>query len=218
MRLLFTCLAVSVAVLGLFTSAVAPEEFEGKITFKITYSDLPDEIAGMESMLPKESTLYVKGSKTAMVQDGMTGNTIAVNNHESKTSFVLMDLMGAKYAVKSTPEDYEKAEQERNNQKITLHDETKEIAGFLCKKATVVSGDDPPMTVYYTEDLKVNSSFNFSNGLEGFPLSYSTQQSEMTLTLVATEVVKETVDDSRFEIPEGYTTMTPEELQKFTGR
>jgi GLPGLI family protein len=106
----------------------------------------------------------------------------------------------------------------KEGQKVILKEETKEILGYTCKKAIILS--DTSETVYwYTDKVK----FDFSgvdlvtSKLPGFPMEFTTYSNGMLMTFSAiniTEFVKN--QDEIFSIipPEGYIVTDEETLKK----
>lgn len=202
----------------LTTASLSQDSFEGKIVYSITYIDLPPEQESMRTMLPSTSVMFLKNSRSAIVQDGEVGKTTIVYDQERKTNFVLMDLMGQKVAIKSTEADFAEKEAKKSSQEIVYLDETKVIAGYTCHKAQISSPGQTPVTVYYTTEIPVNGSFQFSNGLKGFPLFYEINENGLSMIMTAIEVAIETVAEEQFSIPDGYDVKTSEEMRQILGR
>ena len=171
----------------------------------------------MESMLPSETIISIKGEMTRVEQSVMGGTQVVIANNKTKNSTILMDMMGQKISMEVTKEDVEKAEAEAGEPKIEYVSGTKEIAGYKCKKALVTSPDtDDEFVIYYTEKIPATSSNQYKS-LKGFPLSYEVANSGMKMTITAKDVKKEKVSSSLFEIPDGYTKMSQEDLKGMFG-
>lgn len=193
-------------------------KFEGYLTFKIDYLEVPTEVQGMESMLPQKTTMHYKGSKVRIAQDVMGGSQIVIADSEAKTSSILMDMMGQKIHIPISKEEMEKMEGEQTDPKIEHLSGTKKILGYTCKQARITdptSGD--VTTVYYTDKLKGILHQDFKD-LGGFPLEYTTSKDNIKMRLTATSVNEEKVADSMFDVPEGYTTMSQTQLQQMMGQ
>src|SRR5512136_311568 len=97
-----------VSVLVLFSmillstaSSFAQKTFEGIITYKINYPDNKFTESQM-AMFPKILTVMIKGERSRTdIQTGM-GNTIEISDYASKTKTTLLDMMGQKFAIRST--------------------------------------------------------------------------------------------------------------------
>src|SRR2546423_6890674 len=115
---------------------------EGKATFEISYPDAEEMNDQMLAMMPKESVSYFKDGKTRTEIKAGYGTTVVLSDPDKKESYVCMDMMGKKTAVKSTDEDMEKQRAEMGEYDVKLSDDTKKIAGYTCKKATVTMKKD----------------------------------------------------------------------------
>lgn len=206
-----TCLFASSSNLS------AQKQFEGKLTYTIEYIKIPDEMKGMESMLPSGMVTYIKGSKSRTEQEsGMGGQNIIIHDSEKEETMVLMDLLGQKMAIVPSAEEQKEAKVEMDKMEVELVDESKTVAGYACKKALISSPEmDFPMAVYYTEELQ-NNSVDFAK-IPGMPLEYVTELQGMKMKVVATSVEKNKVGGNLFEIPSDYEKLTGEELQKKFG-
>ncbi len=193
---------------------------EGKVNFEISYPDLPEEAKAYASMLPSEMIMYFK-KEMARVEISMgMGESVTITNSETGELIQLMDLMGNKYATKMSKEDLEENQEDAPEFEVEYSDETREIAGYTCKKA-VVSAEGSTVDVWYTEDLEVKAQSGNRNpmleNVKGFPMEYSVTQGQLTMVFSATSVEKEKVDGELFEIPDDYEIKTPEEFRSAVG-
>ena len=207
-------------IVGMFLATsinLFAQEFEGRIVYSITYPKLDNP--EMLGMLPKETTIYMKGDMTRVeANSGMGVKNITIANAKEKKATVLMDMLGQKFQMESSEADSDN-ENPYKDAKITITDETKMIAGYKCAKATVEVKDNGKVDVYFTKDLGVNSK-NASGPfkqIDGAVLEYSMTQQGMEMKFSASTVSKEKVADSKFIIPEGYKKVTRDELMKSFG-
>jgi len=95
-------------------------------------------------------------------------------------------------------------------------DEVDSVAGFLCKKAlaTFDKPDYPDMEIYYTDQIQISEPnwFNLFHELDGVLLAYETEQFGLRTRYRATLVEEAIVDDAVFDIGDGYTEVSPEEM------
>lgn len=193
----------------------AQGNFEGKIKYAISYSDLPAEMKNYEAMMPKEMTIMLKGNKSRVEQSQMMGKNVIVTDMDEKNGFVEMDMGGQKLRMNITTKEFETEENVLKN--IEYLDETKTIAGYPCKKAIVKDdGGAFLMTLFYTEKIKNQAQKEFA-GLKGFPLEYSMSQNNINMEISANEISEEKVADAVFTKSEGYQDITQEDLQKMMG-
>jgi hypothetical protein len=203
--------------------AYPQKTFEGLITYKISYPDNKFTESQM-AMFPKILTVAIKGEKSRTdIQTGM-GNTIEISDYALKTKTTLLDMMGQKFAIRSTWEEIQKEMESEAKGQVTLTPETKTIAGYNCKKATVTvddKGTKYTFDVYYTGDLGPKAA-NFDNpvykDIDGVLLEFAMQTPQFTMKFSATSVEKKSISAKDFEIPADYTLTTKEELRsKFGG-
>lgn len=206
-----------------FQFALAGDKIkEGKVTFEITIDNAEEMNDQMLAMMPKEMVVYFKGDNSRGEMDMMGGKVITITDGKTGESTSCMDIMGKKQAIKSTKEDAEKEREKLGEYEVKHSDETKEIAGYKCKKATVVFKDPEksgPIDIWYTDELEASNSAKYSwKGIDGYMMEFSVNQKGMGMKFTCTEVKKQEVKDDMFKIPEGYTVMTQEEVMKQYGR
>lgn len=214
-KLIIAFVAVAMAL-----PTLAQKKFEGTIKFALSYEDLPAEMAAMEAMLPDEMTTVIKGEKSRLEQSmGMGMTSVTITDMKKGSGVLLMDMMGKKIAMEMSKEEFEKMDKKKASEKkpeFKYTDETKEIAGYKCKKALIVMEGAGEMEVFYSEELPSGANKQFE-GLKGFPLEYKIAQGPMKIKVTATSVAQEKVSAKLFEIPDGYDKMSFEEFQKQMG-
>ena len=212
-------------ILLFFVSAalVAGKPFDGVITYKISYPDSKFSEAQL-NMFPKVMTVSVKGSKARTEMNVGGGLVVEILDHVAKTKIALINMMGQKFAIKSTAEEIEKENAEQPKGTVNVTNDTKNIAGYNCKKAIVTTDEDGVKTtfeVWFTEELGGKDA-NFDNPLykdiNGVMMEFIIKTPQITMKLSATSVEKKAVSAKDFEIPTDYTLTTQEELKsKFGG-
>lgn len=215
---------LSLSLVALFASpAFAQKNIkEGQITFDISYNDLPDEMKGFESMLPKEMNMFFNKDFVRVEMPTGMGSSVTISNKESGEVSTLVDMMGSKYVMNLNQEEQKEMADEANPEvNIEYIDEEKEIAGYKCKKAQI-SVDENEMEVWYTEEIDVKGSISPNmpdsfEQLDGFPMEYSINTGQFTMVMSVAKVDKKGIDKKMFEIPAGYKEVTPEEFQKMFG-
>ena len=193
----------------LFSSIIFAQIKEGKIQYRISYPSL-DLPAAQKAMLPTESVCYFSNNNCRSESDGIMGMKMVTIFAKGETT-MLMDLMGKKIAM--NPRDNQSVKTKTPT--ITYSDETKNIAGFVCKKATMVIDENTKMIVWCAEGITGGGSWggNFDN-LKGAPLEYTADLNGMSMTMIASKVSEEKVGKKMFDIPSDYKFMTLEDLQK----
>lgn len=188
------------------------QTFEGEITYKISYTDLPAEAEMYKAMLPQKSLIVIKNEKSVTEQNTMGIMKIKViSNTKTMKTTMLMDMMGKKIMTKDDMESKEV----KDEFEVIKTSETKSIAGYKCKKAILKTKDGMELLYWYTEDLPGYKGKNIPNtDLDGFPMEFEMKQETMGMKMSVSSVEKKTISDSVFDIPEGYEEKTPEEMQK----
>lgn len=197
--------------------------FVGIITYTMTYDGTWD--AATLAQQPKELKLTIMGNKSKLVMDLGQAMISTITNGEDSTQIVLLDVpaYGLKNYIKVTKEKLMAKEGEEPE--IKYLDETKEICGYVCKKAeyTVKDefGDAKTTVVYYSTEIN-NGSLNLGRefpGLKGFPMEYTavTDEGKITTTVTLVETKKIKVKDVDFLIPTDYTEMDDDTRKQLFG-
>ena len=224
MKILFKLL-FSLVLFSVFSLNVSSQEaFTGQIIYKLDYEGMQINDA-MKAMLPEQMTLTIKGNKSKTELKTGMGDQISIFDGNSKASVSLINMMGQKIAIKKTLDEVEIDRNKYPDLKLTLSENTKEIAGYNCRKAQIeVDATDfnglSTFTVFYTEELG-NMGINYSDPLfgqiKGVMLEYEIKTRGMLMKFKAVEVKKSEVSDDTFLIPDGYKEMTADELKKMFG-
>ena len=199
----------------LFTVGQA-QSFEGLVTYSFDYISETMDMKQYKSLLPSEELVYIKGNKSRTESESQfTGKTINIYLPDEGVTYSLMTFDTIKYAVKITHEELN----EGLNPKIKYLGEEIEILGYPCKKATMeFEGDTETDEVYYTEELPQVAS-DANRFIKGFPLKSTSHEPAQGITIVkeATSIEEKAVDDSLFEIPDGYQVISIDELEERIG-
>jgi hypothetical protein len=194
------------------------KEFKGTITYQISYPDANMSAAQLKSM-PQTMVLKLNGNKSRAELNMAEMNQVLLLDSDAKTTVVLVSVGGQKVAIKPN-----KANRPLGKEPIMeAANETKEIAGFVCKKANINFGDERskanPIEVYYSEEVGGNKIFydNEYRNLTGIPLEFKYKMQGMNMLLTAVKVEKGRVSNKEFDIPSDYKESTPEQLRQMFG-
>jgi hypothetical protein len=144
MKKLLSKIAIASILLGLTGySAVAQSKktFEGTIVYSLNFDEAGLDPASASMLQGREMIISIKGDKSKMEMDMGMMKTATISDNKAGTAVTLMDIMGQKMALKMTKEEIEKQRAEVKEPTIKYTDETKEIAGYKCKKAIAVTED-----------------------------------------------------------------------------
>jgi GLPGLI family protein len=207
-------------IFALFAFQTFAKEFKGVITYKITVegSGVTDE---MRTMMPKTMVMSIKGNKARSEMVMSMGKTISITDGDTKSTITLMDMMGQKIAIQSNYDEIMKDMAESPDVKVEVTSETKDILGYVCKKAIITNPkDETEVIVYFTEELG-SKELNFDNpqfkDINGVMLEFEIPSEMFTMHFTAVSVEKKNVEDSEFTIPDGYQIKTKEEMKGMFG-
>ncbi len=211
-------------ILFVFTTLMATaqnkgKQFKGTITYQISY---PESNLSASQLTAMPQTMVLKlneGKSRAELKMGEM-NQVLLLDSEAKTTVILIDIMGRKAAIKPRKGSDRPLGKEPI---VESANESKEIAGFVCKKANIHYGDEKskanPIEVYYSEEVGSNKIFydNEYRNLTGIPLEFRYKMQGMNMLLTATKVEEGRVANREFDIPSDYKESTPEELRQMFG-
>lgn len=178
-----------------------------------------DEDHPMAGLAPGKMTVRFKKNMFAAEMSTMgVFTTTFIANPIKKQLIQLVKV----FEIKQASIDDEKAIQAENETyKLNFKEtkDTKEIAGYKCKKVIATMADDPSIQfdVYYTEELNVSAP-NFSNPyakIKGMLMEYRLKKFGLEMTFTAIGVKKEEVPDETFELPAYYKVISKQEMDDF---
>lgn len=221
-------LVAAIMVIGISnpTHAGKDKPFTGKVTYSISYEGSQVDEA-TEGMMPKTMATYIGQGFTKNVLFTGMGKQTVIYNLETKVKTAMIDMMGQKFAIESSEGDIEEELKNLPDADIETTDETKEIAGYQCKKLIInyKDAEGKPTSegiAWFTEELEVSSEINFDlkyfQNIKGVLMEYEMDMGNSTMMkFTATEVEKKKISSKEFEIPEEYKKVTREELMNSLG-
>jgi len=153
------------------------------------------------------ATLYFNESIARQEEQGaQTGESFLITDLVANNSTSYVDFMGKKFAISMEGPMIPKIID------IKYLEETKELAGYTCKKATGSMGGQA-IEIYYTQQLKPKYC-PYQGDLNGFALAYTLAMPFGKITYTANKVLASPPPAEKMIIPEGFKKVTPMELQK----
>lgn len=204
------------------TLSLTAQITEGNVKYTIDMSSTNPEMQ-MQLAMMQGSTfeLFFQGDMTrSEMSMGSLMKIVTITDAKSEGALMLMSGMMGNSAVKMSPDDLNKGTEETPDVNVQFTEETKDIQGFKCKKAIVTDEEGTESAIWYSEEIAVNKlgQSYLNKKVPGFPLEFELNQGDMKMTMTSTEFNKKldkklakTLFDTT--IPEGYTEMTPEQLQ-----
>ncbi|MBQ3751727.1 MAG: hypothetical protein II865_10560 [Bacteroidales bacterium] len=220
------------AVIMLFgtITTFAQKPFAGTITFETTAEGTDDpNVAAQLAEMTQEVTIMGNNTKTVINQMGV--GIINITNGDYKLATTIIDIPGyGKYYIEKEDADIKKSF-ETTKLDFNYTPESKEIAGYNCKKVIIKmtdleSDEEDSMVLWVTDDLLTGNDINFSTypGLKGYPLRVEITRDvngdELTIIQTATKVTPDKkVKASNFLRPSDSTPIkdAPDELKAMFG-
>ncbi len=216
MKKIFLALSIS-----FFFTLSSCDKIGGSHEGVIEYDAAPiDANNPMASLAPSKMSLKYKDDKTCMEISAGMGLffTTVISNPETKTLTQTVKLLNKKVFHVFDSQAIEKEVAKMPAITIEQTTETKEIAGYKCKKAIVKFNDNshPPFSIYYTDAIKIadanwNSPFK---QIDGVLMEYQVDKYGMEMKFTAKTVNKIEVDDATFESPKDYKEVSQKELDE----
>jgi GLPGLI family protein len=100
---------------------------------------------------------------------------------------------------------------------VMLVDDTKQIAGFNCKKAIVSFPDSlkSPYEVFYTDEINIKNpnKANPYKDINGVLMQFIIRIDKMQLLLTASKYDSTSISDEAFKVPENYKRISKDKLK-----
>jgi len=191
---------------------------EGIITYDITYFQTEKENP-LISLLPTQMTITFKGDKAVSVFEGWMGIFSSclitdISEGENKTLIKLSDKKY--YSVSAIDEPF--IGEKIDSIYIKNLEETKDIAGYKCKKSTVkiYNPENSSFDIYYTDELNlkypnINSPFK---DIQGVLMEFQMEINSIEMKLTFNNLNTDKIHDSVFNVPEGYHNISRTEMEE----
>ena len=211
-------------------STFAQKPFAGTITFETTAEGTDDpNVAAELAEMTQEVTIMGNNTKTVINQMGV--GIINITNGDYKLATTIIEIPGyGKYYIEREEADIKKS-LETTKQEFEYTSETREIAGYNCKKVIVTVTDletdeEDSAVLWVTTELGVGDDINFYDqpGLKGYPLRTEIKTEidgeNVTLCTTATSVTPDKkIKPTMFLLPSDAKSFkdAPDELKQMLG-
>ena len=152
----------------------------------------------------------------------MSTTSISIDGND--TTLTLLDGMMGKIAMKTTLDDLDDEQRLAYTERDVelVEGESKEIAGYTCKKAIITTADENEAVVWYTEELvpAYRGGMYLFDEIPGVPLEMTSSWGKMDMKFVAFDYSKKLKKPEQLfsmEIPKGFTLRTAEEMKQMRG-
>ena len=208
-----------------FTSLFAQLD-EGHIVYDLKMESSDPEVEAQLAMVGGSSMeIFFKDQNVRQEMNiGTFQKTITITNADDGKIISLIDGMMGKFATVIDLDDESLEETEELDVEIELVEgETKEVAGYTCKKAILIDEDGNESVFWYTDEIVTlkNGGTMINDQIPGMPLEFSIVNPQVTMVLTAKEVNKKVKKAKKLfstEVPEGYEIRDLDELQKTMGQ
>ena len=219
MKKMFTYRFGLLAAMFLFSLPVLAQKklTEGSVLYDITISTGSDKPQNADFLNGATSAVFIKGgkSRTEMVSSLGTQTTIINQTGNTKEITILKEYGEQKYMINLTPTDWADVNKKYADVTFTYDNAaTKNLQGFLARKAIGSMPDGTTFTVWYTPDIAIDGKdFQYVNrNLPGLALEYETTLGNLKVTYTASKVSFAPVPASKFDLPKsGFRVMTYKE-------
>lgn len=190
---------------------------EGTLQYRISISSAKSEAPITNSLNGATLFIYLKPTISRTDMKSALGTESAVYDAKAKDGFILKEYSGQKLMITLQQTNWDDKNKLYENLNFTIGNETINIAGYPCKKATATLPGNKTFTVYFNPEIQVfNKTYNTAfHKLPGLPVQYELQSGNLTFKYTLNQVSYDAVPQSKFESPKtGYRVMTYEENQQ----
>ncbi len=152
-------------------------------------------------------TVYVKGTQALQELKSSVLNQSTVYDGKNASAVILKQAGDQKFIINLDSLNWKHYNRRYEGITFNYSEETKDIAGFTCKKAVARLNDGTELIVYYATGLTTfvkGYDYQFKN-LPGLALQYEVQNGQVKVTYTADKVYFNPVPAFKFDIPKtGY--------------
>ena len=208
--------------LFLFNSHFPAQQTEASVVYSVVMdSDDPVLSQQLGAMTGSTMTITFKDENFRQDMNMVMMKTSSIHNAKKKRGVMLVDMMGMKQAAHIDNVEAQEENSANTNSEIEVTEEVKRILDFDCNKIILTDTNGMEIVMYVTESLNaINNKNKYGNNrVKGFPLSIEVEMQQLTMTMVAIEIINK-VEKSAFsiKIPEEYKEISMAELLQSLGR
>ena len=191
---------------------------EGEITYKVSYPGQEDNM--MTAIMPTKMSLKFKKDKTISEINAGMGlfYMCLITNPENKTLIQQVKVLSEQKGITFSEADLKKILSQEPKMKIELKNETKEIAGYKCKKASIFFPDEEreSFDIFYTKQIQITNPnwYNQFSQIDGVILEYQVKRWGIETRFEAISVEKKQIDEKIFEPSSEYRAVSQEEIDE----
>lgn len=190
---------------------------EGTIIYDVTVNTGNKEPQMADALDGAMTTIYLKGAKSRTDMVSALGSETNIHDAKTGSAIILKEYSSQKLMITLTKENWEAKNKAYKDVAFEFSTDTKNIAGYECKKAIAKMANGKTFVVYYSPDVIVaNKDYNntFSN-LPGLAMEYEIEAGKTKIKYSLSKIDFGVVPASKFDTPKsGYRVMTYEENQQ----
>lgn len=187
---------------------------EGTLIYDVTVQTGSNQPQLADMFDGASTTVYLKGSQSRTDMVSALGTTVSIHDSKNGAGVVLKEYGNQKLMIKMSGADWEDLNKKYKGITFTPTNETKTIAGYLCRKAIAKLADGSTFQVFYTTDLVAeNKDFDYQfKDLPGLALEYESSQGNLKIRYSLSRISFDPVPAQKFQTPKsGYRELTYQE-------
>lgn len=192
---------------------------EGVVEYDIQYHD-DERDNPLISLLPTTMSFKFKKNNSIQKIEGWMGifSMAGIHMSDQGKNIALLKIMNEKYVYEASKDDKPFGFDEMPEMNIEYTNETKEIAGYPCKKAIITLQDSAHTTfdIFYFDKIKLENPncHNPFGQIPGFLMEYQMSFQDIGMTLTATKVEETEIENTDFDVPDGYELVERDKIQE----
>src|SRR5690554_982516 len=192
---------------------------EGAIVYTISYPDIRKDNYLLGMMPSQMTTSFANGSFRTDIEASMgLFKTPIISNKKNNKLIHSMKLLNKKYASNLDSDDISKISPQFSKMELEYTDNTKEIAGYVCKEivVTVPQADSSwSFKLYYTDDIEIENPNRLTpfESIKGVLMEYEAINYNTRMQFTANKVTQMQVDEKKLELESDYKLIDPDTLK-----
>lgn len=189
---------------------------QGEINYEVIY--LSNKSGMPTNLLPKKVSLKFRANKSITSITGFMGmfSLCNISDFRKHTNTMMLKVMDSKYFYPGEKYAAPFFFDGLSDMNITPTNDTKLLAGFICKKAivTFTKASQAPFEVFYTDQIKIKNANKASpfKSIDGVLMQFNIRISNIEMKLIANRYKSEPVSEDIFVIPKDYKRVSREKL------
>lgn len=190
---------------------------EGEIEFDVSYPKMSSDNFMIDVLPDKMVLTFQEDRYITEITAGMgMFRTNFMSDADNMELTQLVKLLNKKHKLTLNQDGVKEMLEKNPKYKVEFTNETKEIAGYHCKKANITTSGDETFSVFYTEDINIKTP-NWAtpyHEINGVLLEYQMEKYDLCMRFTATNVTTIEVEDELFESFNDYEEISEQEMDE----